>query len=127
MTSAKQTNVIVESLFPENVRDRLYGLAEQEGVDETIKSSKSLMRNMISEEYAEDPLLCENSATEPIADLFASATVGFLDIAGFTAWSSEREPSQVFRLLESIYQAFDTIANKLGVFKVETMFRGIRM
>lgn len=45
----------------------------------------------------------------------------FADIAGFTAWSSEREPSQVFRLLETIYSAFDSIAKRLGVFKVETI------
>ena len=45
----------------------------------------------------------------------------FLDIVSFTAWSSEREPSQVFVLLETIYQSFDRIAAKLGVFKVETI------
>ncbi len=48
-------------------------------------------------------------------------TVMFLDISGFTAWSSERQPSQVFQLLESIYQAFDDIAKKMNVFKVETI------
>ena len=37
----------------------------------------------------------------PIADLFPHTTVMFADIAGFTAWSSEREPSQVFQLLVS--------------------------
>lgn len=45
----------------------------------------------------------------------------FLDIESFTAWSSEREPSQVFILLETIYQSFDQIAAKLKVFKVETI------
>lgn len=45
----------------------------------------------------------------------------FADIAGFTAWSSEREPDQVFLLLEALYQNFDSIAHRLGVFKVETI------
>lgn len=45
----------------------------------------------------------------------------FADIAGFTAWSSEREPCQVFKLLETLYSAFDAIAKRLGVFKVETI------
>ena len=45
----------------------------------------------------------------------------FLDIAGFTAWSSEREPAQVFTLLETIYGSFDKLAQQLGVFKVETI------
>jgi class 3 adenylate cyclase len=43
------------------------------------------------------------------------------DIAGFTAWSSVREPSQVFVLLETLYGAFDNIAKRRGVFKVETV------
>ena len=43
------------------------------------------------------------------------------DIAGFTAWSSVREPSQVFTLLEQIYSSFDAIAKRKKVFKVETI------
>ena len=43
------------------------------------------------------------------------------DLVGFTAWSSEREPSQVFRLLETLYNAFDMIARRSGIFKVETI------
>ena len=50
-------------------------------------------------------------------DLFHSAA----DIAGFTAWASTREPAQVFRLLETIYGAFDEIARRRSVFKVETV------
>jgi class 3 adenylate cyclase len=42
----------------------------------------------------------------------------FADVVGFTAWSSIREPTQVFTLLETIYGAFDAIARKRGVFKV---------
>ena len=45
----------------------------------------------------------------------------FADLVGFTAWSSEREPTQVFQLLETLYHAFDTIARKRRVFKVETI------
>ena len=45
----------------------------------------------------------------------------FADIAGFSAWSSEREPYQVFQLLESLYYGFDRIAHRLGVFKVDTI------
>jgi hypothetical protein len=55
---------------------------------------------------------------KPIADLYPSATVFFADIAGFTAWSAEREPTQVFTLLETVYNEFDTMADHLGVFKV---------
>lgn len=44
----------------------------------------------------------------------------FLILPGFTAWSSVREPSQVFTLLETLYRAFDQIAKRRRVFKVET-------
>jgi Adenylate and Guanylate cyclase catalytic domain len=57
--------------------------------------------------------------TKPIAELFPATTVMFADIAGFTAWSSVREPSQVFTLLETVYAAFDAIAKRRRVFKVE--------
>lgn len=60
-------------------------------------------------------------ADEPIADLFPECTVMFADISGFTAWSSVREPTQVFKLLEAIYRGFDKLAKKRGVFKVETI------
>ena len=45
----------------------------------------------------------------------------FADLVGFTAWSSEGEPSQVFTLLETLYQAYDSILKGRGVFKVETV------
>jgi len=45
----------------------------------------------------------------------------FADIGNFTAWSSSREPKQVFMLLEQVYSSFDVIAKKRRVFKVETI------
>jgi class 3 adenylate cyclase len=57
----------------------------------------------------------------PIADLFPHTTVMFADIAGFTRWSSDRDPAHVFTLLQTVYHAFDRIAKKRAVFKVETI------
>jgi class 3 adenylate cyclase len=45
----------------------------------------------------------------------------FADISGFTAWSSTRDPQQVFCLLEAVYGAFDILADRRKVFKVETI------
>lgn len=45
----------------------------------------------------------------------------FADMEGFTAWSSQRDPISVFTLLETVYNAFDEIAAKKKVFKVETV------
>ena len=89
--------------------------------------------------------------SQPIADLYPETTVMFADIVGtkscfvkacvccngngdsrlthfvaslnlgFTAWSSVREPGQVFRLLETVYHSFDEIARRRRVFKVETV------
>jgi len=56
-----------------------------------------------------------------IASFFPETTIMFADIAGFTAWSSTREPEQVFRLLETVYGAIDEIALRRGIFKVETV------
>ena len=36
-------------------------------------------------------------------------------------WSSTREPEHVFLLLESLYGAFDKVAIRRHVFKVETI------
>lgn len=59
--------------------------------------------------------------SRPIADLFPHTTVLFADIAGFTAWSSVRDPTQVFMLLETLYAAIDKLALRRQVFKVETI------
>jgi hypothetical protein len=53
--------------------------------------------------------------------LTSCVLVLFADISGFTAWSSEREPTQVFTLLQAIFHKFDTLARKRDVFKVETI------
>jgi class 3 adenylate cyclase len=47
-----------------------------------------------------------------------TGTIIFADLAGFTAWSSERDPAQVFTLLEQIYALMDKVAKKSKVFKV---------
>ena len=59
--------------------------------------------------------------SKPIAELFPDTTVYFSDISGFTAWSSVREPAHVFTLLETLYGAFDKIAKRYGIFKIETI------
>ena len=50
--------------------------------------------------------------------LFCDEAVLTSNFSDFTAWSSTRDPSQVFILLQTVYQAFDEIANRRGVFKV---------
>jgi hypothetical protein len=129
-----RTRAIVDSLFPKNVRDRIYADAERQAKDEAAAGKKKLHLSVFPKQHQkarlksylnedENEKLHSNNPNggAPIADLFPDATVLFSDIAGFTAWSSEREPSQVFLLLESMFGIMDAAASKLRVFKVETI------
>jgi hypothetical protein len=102
----------VEDIFKgeENINEDLENTA-------TVDHTKDVLMKYVTggQKVNQDP----NS--KPIADLFPETTILFADISGFTAWSSIREPSQVFMLLETIFGAFDTIAHARGVFKVETV------
>ncbi len=111
--AATLSNALVTSLFPENVRSRI--------IREESKRRRAGNPETPSLEAKSNASIELPKGGKPIADLFPRATVLFADIAGFTAWSSSREPSQVFTLLESIYNSFDRIANKCRVFKVETI------
>jgi hypothetical protein len=82
------------------------------------KVNKILAVNVESFKNVESSRNAVEKDGKPIADLYPSATVFFADIAGFTAWSAEREPTQVFTLLETVYNEFDQMADQLGVFKV---------
>jgi Adenylate and Guanylate cyclase catalytic domain len=121
MASAKRSNDIVSSLFPENVRGRLYERAATLDMPSSFAGDECESRYLSSSSSTATVKSNSIFGSDPIADLFPHTTIMFLDIAGFTAWSSERDPSQVFVLLESLYHAFDCVARQLGVFKVETI------
>ena len=89
---AKRTRDLVTAMFPANVRDRLFENEEGE------------QRNFKRKENVDSPYE-DVIKSRPIADLFPAATIMFADISGFTAWSSAREPAQVFHLLETLYAA----------------------
>jgi class 3 adenylate cyclase len=134
--AAKRSEDIVSSLFPALVKDRLLRYRNKKGspssslvpsqstgrnglgFENRLQGHKARLRRYLTQASNQD---MSNDESEPIADLYPNTTVLFADIAGFTAWSSEREPSQVFKLLESLYGEFDKLAKELGVFKVETI------
>jgi len=189
MEKAQRTALVVKSLFPSNVRDRIMQEAEESAIKKQIKrlrakekrksqqlegshsnvgsifgagdggggsigggvsvgsvGSRYSRRGSISSQIrrgsgpsrrtsgpsglrtSEVTVARNNSlgfdnpyGSKPIADHFSSTTVLFADMVGFTAWSSVREPTQVFTLLETVYHAFDKVARKRGIFKVETV------
>lgn len=103
---------IVTDLYPKNVRDRL------------IRQSTNKTA-VTTEDHNDWPMPQKTDGIEdddvPIADEYPNTTIMFADMAGFTSWSSNREPKTVFKLLETLYGAFDAIANQKNVFKVETI------
>jgi class 3 adenylate cyclase len=117
LNKAVQSSAIVSSLFPRMYADRL--LQQNNSGQFSVSTSYSSNNKRLKSFLIGDNETNENE--QPIADLFPFATVLFADIAGFTAWSSTREPVQVFILLQRLYQAFDGLAQKRKVFKVETI------
>jgi len=120
---AVQSTAIVSSLFPKNVRDRLLQTANDKDNNNATsehQQSTAFKNSRLKSLLGQDGQTEDDNA-QPIADLFPNCTVLFADISGFTAWSSTREPAQVFTLLQSVYQAFDKVAARRRVFKVETI------
>eukprot|EP00977_Amphora_coffeiformis_P022505 scaffold10917_cov155-Amphora_coffeaeformis.AAC.6 len=116
-TQAAKAQAVVRSLFPRDVGQQLMEEVDNHSTGaRSVATSKARLQNFVTKNTAEP-----ETRSKPIADLFPETTVLFADIVGFTAWSSTREPTQVFTLLETIYRAFDKIAKRRGVFKVETV------
>ncbi|CAB9528997.1 Receptor-type guanylate cyclase gcy [Seminavis robusta] len=130
MSKAAAEAAIVTSLFPENVRDRLIQDATRakprggkKGSDSDIfKFDGNDSRGVLCQDGLSNLLTSEGLfGCKPIADFHPYTTIMFADLVGFTAWSSVREPSQVFTLLEVVYHCFDNIAKRRRVYKVETV------
>ncbi|CAJ1960722.1 unnamed protein product [Cylindrotheca closterium] len=137
---ASRSEKILSVLYPKTIRDRLFGIEEDQTVqreeqkssqgasairrfneDLLKKANKYQLKSFMKSTPSFHPHETDFLDTKPIADLFLHATVLFADISGFTAWSSVREPTQVFTLLESVYRTFDIAAKRRNVFKVETV------
>jgi class 3 adenylate cyclase len=129
MKSANETHAIVSNLFPKGFRDRLVhnecletGTAESNWLLHAAGSMpKKGLSTFVRNGDSQGNKIFAPMSSKPMADLYPESTLMFADVVGFTAWSSVREPSQVFTLLETIFQSFDEIAKRRRVFKVETV------
>lgn len=127
ITKAAAEAAIVSNLFPAQVRERMIQEATANRAKGNTKKGDVFLNkgkdgNVLCKDTLNNYLTSEGIfGSKPIADLHPYCTVLFADLAGFTAWSSVREPSQVFTLLEIVYHSFDTIAKRRRVFKVETV------
>jgi len=127
-----RSDAIVTSLFPGDFHERLpvpgnSNNNNKQSLGDKIlgrkSSSRTFFNDFVGESSDDNSQNADKSANDnaPIADLYPETTIMLLDLVGFTAWSSAREPSAVFLLLESIFSAFDAIAKRRRVFKLETV------
>jgi Adenylate and Guanylate cyclase catalytic domain len=101
-----------------NVHERLLAAGDKKGGNRSmVSANESCLRSFLND----GGIGGLDDSDQPIADLFPECTVFFADIAGFTAWSATREPAQVFILLQTVFQKFDSRAKQRKVFKVETI------
>ena len=56
-----------------------------------------------------------------IADRHEACSVMFADMAGFTSWSAQLEPEELVEHLNSVFTAFDHLAEKHGLEKIKTI------
>ena len=122
LMNAARSNEIVSSMFPGQLRDKIVNTTPDDPRQNLLSPWSKRVNDALSNHSRhgqEGKTIAFDSP--PLAELHPEATVLFADIVGFTAWSSVREPTQVFRLLETVYSAFDDLARCRGVFKVETV------
>ncbi|KAL3919374.1 MAG: hypothetical protein SGILL_003786, partial [Bacillariaceae sp.] len=139
VATARRQNLLVSALFPKKIQDQLLDELKEtdtrKGAKDGNKSGTAHLRSFL-EKQRDDREMPQGSThswsdmdgpggapkkPKPIADLFPDTTIMFADLVGFTAWASQREPAQVFILLENIYREFDLIAKRRRVFKVEVV------
>jgi hypothetical protein len=82
--SAKRNKVIVNSLFPKSVRNRVYANALSKHKSYTDNGVKAMMASMQTPKLRLKSFLIDATSltSEPIADLFPNTSICFADIAG---------------------------------------------
>ena len=87
-------------------------------LDAERSRSETLLLNILPRRIAER---LKDAPGVVIADRFASATVLFSDIVGFTELSTRLTPEELVKRLDEIFTKFDDIAEQLGLEKIKTI------
>ena len=98
---------------------RLYDQLEQSlnSLREEQEKSERLLLNILPGAIA--ARLKKGEST--IADHFPEVTVLFADITGFTELAAKTSPAEIVRLLNEIFSALDTLAEKNNLEKIKTI------
>jgi len=83
---------------------------------EKTKSDKLLLK--IFPESIANKLKGSSSS---IVDTFEKVTVIFIDIVNFTQYSDNLKPNDLVYMLDELFSAFDTVANKYQIEKIKTI------
>jgi Adenylate and Guanylate cyclase catalytic domain len=123
LTTARKSSTIVSSLYPQDVCDKMLHETVEFKKRPTVRklSFRASLQSTEVNDFQASIATSSYPNRKSIEDLHPETTIYFADIAGFTAWSSSRNPGQVFTLLEVLYAALDTIAMQRKVFKVGTI------
>jgi len=105
-----------------------YAVKEKRAIQERLEEAHRLLQ---AEQDRSERLLLNilpapvaerlKTSDHTIADGFADATVMFADIVGFTQVAENKTPNQVFSMLNSIFSAFDDLAELHGLEKIKTI------
>jgi len=99
-------------VFTIMLQKKKFVMIQQRYLEDLAQPQKLRLRMFLDIEESAEPtpeMETQILTKKPIADFFPQCTVLMADIAGFTSWSSEREPSQVFQLLQTAFFYFDKV------------------
>ena len=82
-----------------------------------LSSADKLLHKMMPEEVLKQL----KTGNVPNAEEYESVTVFFSDITNFTDLSSKTSPKDMINTLNKLWREYDTIAEKWGMYKVETI------
>ncbi|EFC38368.1 predicted protein [Naegleria gruberi] len=86
-------------------------------LSEEKKNSEKLLRNILPESVA----LKLKSGNSFVAERFNDVSVFFSDMVGFTALSSDMNPSDLILLLNNVVNGFDDLTDKYELEKIKTI------
>ncbi|MBD1919627.1 PAS domain S-box protein [Microcoleus sp. FACHB-831] len=98
-------------------RDITQRLAAEEALRHQQEQTERLLLNILPLPIADR--LKQNETT--IADDFASVTVMFADLVGFTSLSARTSPTEMVEILNVIFSEFDQLAEQHGLEKIKTI------